>query len=64
MRKKRVTDMKENSRIYLPKPLPALEEAKIAIRRETYENVFKTFKKEKCSEKGEQKVTEERTKKS
>ena len=55
MRKKRVTDMKENSRIYLPKPLPALEEAKIAIRRETYENVFKTFKEEKCTEKGEQK---------
>ena len=56
MRKKRVTDMKENSRIYLPKPLPAIEEAKIAIRRETFENVFKTFVKEKCTEKGEQKT--------
>ena len=55
MRKRRVTDMKENSRVILPKPLTAHEEAKIAVRREHFEEVFSEYCQEHCSEKGEQK---------
>ena len=55
LRKRRVTDMKENSKVYLPKPLPVIEEANIAIRRDKYEQTFKEFVEEKCSKKGEQK---------
>ena len=54
MRKRRVTDLKENSRIYLPKPLSATEEAKIEIRRDKYETIFQRYFHEKCSEKGNQ----------
>ena len=56
MRKRRVTDMKENSRVILPKPLSAYEEAKIAVRRENFEKVFGDYCQEHCSEKGEQKT--------
>ena len=55
MRKRRVTDLKENSRVYLPKPLPLQEEAKIEIRREQYEKVFSKFVEDNCSENGAQK---------
>ena len=51
LRKRRVTDMKENSKVYLPKPLPVIEEANIAIRRDKYEQTFKDFVEEKCSKK-------------
>ena len=50
LRKRRVTDLKENSRVYLPKPLPPQEEAKIEIRREQYKQVFR----DQCSESGTQ----------
>ena len=55
LRKRRVTDLKENSKVYLPKPLPSYEEAKIEIRREQYEKVFKEYVNENCSESGGQK---------
>ena len=35
-RKKRVTDIKENARVTLPRPLTEIQEAGIAIRRETF----------------------------
>ena len=54
MRNRRVTDTKENSRIYLPKPLKATEEAKIEIRRDQFEKIFKQYFQEKCSDKGTQ----------
>ena len=54
MRKRRVTDLKENSRVTLPKPLPASDEAKINVRREKYESVFNTYAEEHCSEDGAQ----------
>lgn len=41
--KRRVTDLKENSCVYLPKLLPLQEEAKIEIRREQYEQVFHDY---------------------
>ena len=46
MRKRRTTDLKENAKIYLPKPLPVKEEAKIEVRRERYNQIFKTYKEE------------------
>ena len=56
LRKRRVTDLKENSRVYLPKakPLPSQEEAKIEIKREQYEKVLRNFLKENLSETGTQ----------
>ena len=36
LRKKRVTDLRENSRVILPKPLPINQEALISLRREMY----------------------------
>ena len=44
LRKRRVTDLKENSRVHLPRPLPAIEEAKIEIRRNKYEKVFSEYR--------------------
>ena len=53
-RKKRVTDLRECSRITLPKPLPPTEEAKIEIRREIHKNIYEKYREENCSKKGEQ----------
>ena len=47
-RKKRVTDLKENSRVVLPKPLPPPEEAGIEMRREIYKKLFRSFLKKNC----------------
>ena len=54
-RKKRVTDLKENSRVILPKPLPPVHEANIEMRRNIYKKLFKDFKETNCNRKGEQK---------
>ena len=54
MRCRKVTDLKENSKIYLPKPLEIKEEAKISIRQERFEKIAKDYIEEKCTEKGEQ----------
>ena len=43
-----------DSFLSLPKPLPSQEEAKIEIRREQYEKVFRNFVNENCSEAGTQ----------
>ena len=55
LRKRRVTDLKENSRVILPRPLSTTEEAFIAVRRENVHNIFKEYSKEMCQEDGEQK---------
>ena len=54
-RKKRVTDLKENSRVCLPKPLPAIEEASIELRRENIRRVFREIKAKVCNKRGQQK---------
>ena len=54
-RKKRVTDLAENSRVCLPKPLPAIEEASIEMRRENIKRVFREIKTKICNGKGQQK---------
>ena len=53
-RNRRVTDLKNNSRVQLPKPLPAKEEAKVEIRREAHEKVFKQYMNDCCDQKGNQ----------
>jgi hypothetical protein len=53
-RKKRVTDIKENSRVTLHKPVLEIQEAGIALRRETYNRVTSEFIREKCNNKNEQ----------
>ena len=55
-RKKRVTDIKENSRVTLPKPVGAGDEAKIEIRREIYQQVFDTYLEKIRSKNGTQKA--------
>ena len=54
-RKKRATDLSENSRVCLPKPLPAIEEASIEVRRENIKRVFVEIKKKLCNKKNQQK---------
>ena len=52
---RRVTDLDECSRVTLPKPLPIQDEAKIEMRREMHDKIYKEYIKEFCNEKGEQK---------
>ena len=54
-RKKRVTDMKGNSRVTLPKPVKPADEANIEMRRDIYRKLFKNFKVKNCKENGDQK---------
>ena len=54
-RKLRVTDLKECSRVTLPKPLPNKEETMIEMRREIHTNIYNTYRKERCNQEGEQK---------
>ena len=44
--KRRVTDMKENSKVYLPKPLKANEEGELEMIREVLMGEFKKYKRE------------------
>ena len=53
-RKRKVTDLKECSRVTLPKPLPAKEEAEIEMRRTVLGKLYKEYKKEFCDEHGNQ----------
>ena len=53
--KRRVTDLADNSRIYLPKALSALNEARIAIRMDEYRQQYEDYKKKHCNKKGDQK---------
>ena len=53
-RKRRVTDLKECSRVTLPKPLPTKEEALIEMRREMHGKIYEEFRQENCNKDGEQ----------
>ena len=53
---RRVTDLKENCKVYLPKPLSPEEEAQLAIRKGKYMTIFKRYTEEKCGKKGEQRL--------
>ena len=53
-RKTRVTDLKENSRVTLPKPLNAKHEAEIELRRSLYSKTYKSFMEQNCDKNGDQ----------
>ena len=53
---RRVTDLKENPKVYLPKPLKPVEEAQLAVRKEKYLEVFQKYVEANCNKKGEQKL--------
>ena len=54
-RKQRVTDLKECSRIFLPKPLEVKREAQLEMRRELHSRVSEEYRKEMCDDQGRQK---------
>ena len=54
--KKRVTDCKDNSRIYMPKGLSTLEEAKLALRTYKLRECYQEYKSKECGEKGDQRT--------
>ena len=53
-RRKRVTDMQECSRVFLPRPLKVTQEAQLEMRREMHSRVSKEYRKKFCDEKGKQ----------
>ena len=53
-RKKRVTDIRENSRVTLPRPVLEIQEAGIAMRRERVNSIAAEYIRENCNEKNEQ----------
>ena len=52
--KQRVTDMPENTRVTLPRPLKPESEAAIEIRRSVHTKTFKEFMDKYCDKNGEQ----------
>ena len=53
-RKKRVTDIRENARVTLPRPVLEIQEAGIALRRDSFNNITNKYIEEHCNEKNEQ----------
>ena len=53
-RKRRVTDMKECSRITLPRPLSTEEESRIDVRKRIQRQVYEEYRAENTDKKGEQ----------
>ena len=54
-RKRRVTDLKECTRVTLPKPLSPEDESKIEVRKRTQKEIYEKFRKVNTNERGEQK---------
>ena len=53
-RKRRVTDMQECSRVFLPKPLKVTQEAQLEMRREMHSRVSEEYRRKFCDERGKQ----------
>ena len=47
-RKRRVTDLKQCSRVTLPKPLSADEESRIEVRKRTQKEIYEKYRSNKC----------------
>ena len=54
-RRRRATDLKECSRVTLPRPLGVTQEAMIEMRREAHMKAFKRYREKYCGKTGEQK---------
>ena len=55
-RNRRVTDLRECSRITLPRPLPAEHEAIIEMRRSAQTRIYREYRKKHCDKNGDQKT--------
>ena len=53
-RKRRVTDLKECNRVFLPKPLEAEQEAMFEVRRSTQRRIYNQCRDENCNKFGDQ----------
>ena len=51
-RKRRVTDLRECSRVTLPRPLPTKHETYIEMRRGVHSQIYKQYRAEKCAKNG------------
>ena len=56
-RKMRVTDLKDNPHVHLPRPRPPEEERLLEAKGVIRENIFNQYKDQNCIEKGYQKDT-------
>ena len=54
LRRRKVTDTKDNSRVYMPKPISLQQETNIHVREGTYEAIFNDYCAENCDVKGRQ----------
>ena len=55
-RKRRATDLKQCTRITLPKPLNPEDESRLEVRKRTQKDTFEKYRKENTNTKGEQKT--------
>ena len=53
-RRQRITDLKECSRIFLPKPLEVTKEAQLEMRREVHKRLSEEYRRDKRDERGRQ----------
>ena len=56
MANRRVTDLDSNSKVYLPKALDALSEARIEVRNDQYRQIYAGYKKTGCNKEDKQEV--------
>ena len=54
LRRRKVTDSKDNSRVYMPRPISLQQETFIGVREATCEAIFENYVKEHCNDKGAQ----------
>ena len=55
-RKRRATDLRQCTRVTLPKPLNPEEESRLEVRKRTQKDTFEKYRKENTNTKGEQKT--------
>ena len=55
-RKRRVTDLQECDRVYLPKPLDIIDEANIEARRSMHSKIYENYRLKHCDKNDEQKT--------
>ena len=57
MGKRRVTDLAQNTKVYLPPPLNPTTEAGLAVKKQELMSTFKEFLGKSCDDRGNQKAT-------
>merc|ERR1712082_242455 len=54
MRKRRVTDLPQNSKVFLPPPLNPMVESGLSVRKQEFSDSFADFMKNECDDRGKQ----------